>query len=228
VENNIDELTEKLDDLKLLAQSQATQSDNTGNCRPPRICYKCEQEGHLSRDCPRKTNTTALIDVNDAEAEEAALWAARYASKQQQLQEDTEEHVHVASMESLTTQVAPVDTYRTAALLEDLVAAFKRHTPDGEQEGPSRPQKRTPYPLELPRCNQDTPMSEAPPPNPAPTGPTSATRYRAAHSSPSSRTTASTGPYNIIGQLGATTAKIDFRTLLDISPKIRHVEATYV
>jgi hypothetical protein len=56
----------------------------------------------------------------------------------------------------------------------------------------------------------------------------SATRYRAAHSCPSSRSTASTGPYNIIGQLGATTAKIDFRTLLDISPKVRQELREYL
>jgi hypothetical protein len=174
-----------------------------------------------------RTNTTALMDIHDAEAEEAAIWAARYASKQQQLQEGAEQHVHVASIESLTTQVTPADAYRTTSLLEDLVAAFKRYTPDGEREGPSRPPKRTPYPLELPRRDRDVPMGEAPPANPAPAGQPSATRYRAAHSRSSSCTMA-TGPYNIINQLGATTAKIDFRTLLDISPKVRQELREYL
>jgi hypothetical protein len=61
----------------------------------------------MSQDCHQRTNTTALMDINDAEAKEAALWAARYVSKQQQLQEGVEEHVNVASMESLTTQILP-------------------------------------------------------------------------------------------------------------------------
>jgi hypothetical protein len=47
------------------------------------------------------------MDINGAEIEEAVLWAARCASKQQQPQEGAEEHVNVASMESLTTQVSP-------------------------------------------------------------------------------------------------------------------------
>jgi hypothetical protein len=107
VENNIDELTKKLGDSKLLAQARLRKVATLAPSSTSNLLQVRAGGTFISGSSPKDKIHRAYRRERCGRRRGCAL-GSPLCPKQQQLQEDTEEHVHVASMESLTTQVTPV------------------------------------------------------------------------------------------------------------------------
>jgi hypothetical protein len=249
IQNEVNKLSRQLENLKLLAKQDEQIST------PSRVCFRCEQRGHLARNCPdqgmgflayahldedRLPSTEDKEDWFDNDWEDFGIRQKvikTIEDAQRLIKTKTEsgstffvdgiqEHQWIRDLyENIKENVDPS---AESTLLADVYAALKR-AHDGPTNG--RPAKRIPFPVNLPRRdNPDTqaqPENRPPPVNnrpnvqQVPTDNPAVRNYRAFRpvSSRASAVYQGGEAYSIMNQLKSTTARIDFRTLLDIAPK---------
>jgi hypothetical protein len=251
IQNEVNELSRQLENLKLLAEHDEQTSTPYG------VCFRCGQRGHLARNCPDQgmgflayahSDEKRLPSTEDKEnwfdndwedfeirqkviktIEDAQqLIKTKTESGSTFLVDGIEEHQWVRDLYKNIKR--NVDPSAKSTLLADVYAALKR-AHDGPSNG--RPAKQIPFPVNLPRRdNQDTqarpedrplPVNNRPNVQQVHTDNPAVRNYRASRPVSSRASAAYQGgeAHSIMNQLKSTTARIDFRTLLDIAPKAR-------